>query len=191
VPQAAALALLSAPPQRAPAHPALQYYRSVFARRVAAAFPTGARVLDLSASFDGLAGAGPWDGAHAGPGVIDGADLSALGAELAGCLRPQARVLLCVPNRVPLPALVRRALRAEGAWRRGHWAGDAQWALGPAFIWNGASALGVLVPGGGQRHWIAEHPQAFAVLAAVERTLRRWPLLRSLGEYTVIEGRRR
>jgi hypothetical protein len=154
-------------------------------------FASRARVLDLAASFDGIAADGPWDGAYAGPGTLDSADLAELGGALAGCLRPDARVLLCLPGRLPLPALLQRALRARRRWRRGYTRGDAAWALGPAFAWKASFALGVLVPGAAQRDWIAEHPQTFAMLAAVEKPLRSWPLLRALGEYTVLEGRRR
>jgi hypothetical protein len=148
-------------------------------------------VLDLQAPLDGLAAQGPWDGAHAGPGVLDGADLRVLGPALAGCLRTEARVVLCLPGRVPLPALLQRALRARGAWRRGLSAADAAWVLGPAFAWSGASALGVLVPGSAQREWIAAHPLTFAALAALEQPVRPWPVARALGEYTILEGRRR
>jgi hypothetical protein len=37
----------------------------------------------------------------------------------------------------------------------------------------------------------ADHPQAFGLLAALERAVRRWPGLRQLGDLSVLEGRRR
>jgi hypothetical protein len=99
--------------------------------------------------------------------------------------------VLCLPGPHPLPALLQRALRGRGAWRRGVSLGDAVWALGPAFRWERVTALGVFAPGSAQREWILEHPQAFGVLAAIEKPLRGWPLLRGLGEYILLEGRRR
>jgi hypothetical protein len=172
-------------------NPALRFFSHAFERRVAATFAAGARVLDLRAPLDDLVAEDLWDGAHAGPGALDGADLVGLGAALAGCLRPEAPVVLCIPGRLPLPALLQRAFRARGAWREGHSAADATWAMGVAFEWRYSSAFGVLVPGAAQPEWIRDHPQTFGLLAALEKAVRHWPLLRGLGEYTVMEGRRR
>ena len=62
--------------------------------------------------------------------------------------------------------------------------------MGPLFTWTDAYALGVLVPDPTRETWVREHPQAFAVLAMIERTVRRWPGLRQLGDRLVLEGRR-
>jgi hypothetical protein len=173
------------------ANPAVQFFRAVFQQRIAATFPAEARVLDLAGPLDGLRSDRPWEGAHAGPGSLDGADLAALGTALAGCLRAEAPVVLCLPGPLPLPALLQRALRARGAWRRGRPAAEAARALGPEFVWTGSFAIGLLAPGAAQRDWIVEHPQTFGALAALERPLRRWPVARDLGEQLVLEGRRR
>jgi hypothetical protein len=190
MPLAADLALKDEAQTRS-ANPAVQFFRAVFQQRVAAIFPAGARVLDLAGPLDGLRAERPWDGAHAAPGSLDGADLGALGAALAGCLRAEAPVVLCLPGPLPLPALLQRALRARGAWRRGQPAVAAARALGREFVWTGSFGIGLLVPGAAQRDWIVEHPQTFGVLAALERPVRRWPLVRDLGEQLVLEGRRR
>jgi hypothetical protein len=58
-------------------------------------------------------------------------------------------------------------------------------------VWRRGFALGVLLPGRRQWAWTLEHPQAFGGLAALEKLVRAWPGLRSLGEITVLEGVRR
>jgi hypothetical protein len=67
---------------------------------------------------------------------------------------------------------------------------EARRALGPAFLWTDAFALGVVLPGPEHGAWAARYPQTFAALAAVEAVLRRWPILRGLGDHIVLEGRR-
>ncbi|HUG53524.1 MAG TPA: class I SAM-dependent methyltransferase [Vicinamibacteria bacterium] len=147
---------------------------------------------------------GPFDGAYSNFGALNHADLRAVGLALARALRPEAPVLLSLRGPWPLPAVLRRALTAEGARRRerpspgavplGSLAyptvREAQRALGPAFRWTGVSALGVLLPASGPGRWAADHPQAFGVFAALERGVRGWPVLRHLGDHVVLEGRR-
>jgi hypothetical protein len=50
--------------------------------------------------------------------------------------------------------------------------------------------MGVFIPPPGDT-WVIGHPQAFGVLAAIERALRARPVFRALGERIVLEGRRR
>jgi hypothetical protein len=68
---------------------------------------------------------------------------------------------------------------------------EARDLLGPAFVWRDLFALGVLLPDPSRESWVREHPQAFGVLAALEGCVRRWPLLRGLGDHFVLEGARR
>jgi hypothetical protein len=63
--------------------------------------------------------------------------------------------------------------------------------LGPELVWHRTFALGVLIPGPEHAAWACRHPQAFGALAAVEGLVRAWPVLRSLGDHIVLEGRRR
>jgi len=144
------------------------------------------------------------DGAYSNFGALNCSDLGAVSSALALSLRPGAGVLLSLLGPWPLPGLVRRALTGLGEPRRRHLprvAGvpvtvayptpaQARRALGPAFAWTDAFALGVVLPGPEHEHWAARFPQTFAALAAVEGLVRRWPVLRGLGDHFVLEGRR-
>jgi SAM-dependent methyltransferase len=148
---------------------------------------------------------GVFDGAWSNFGALNCADLAAFGEGLARVLRPGAPVLLSVMGPRPLPAALERALRGRGEARGRslprvggltvpvHHPGTRglRAALGPAFAWRRAYALGVLLPGPDHAGWAARHPLAFALLAALERTVRGWPLLRGLGDHLVVEGVRR
>lgn len=146
-----------------------------------------------------------FDGAYSTFGGLGGADLPRTGAALAAALRPGAAVVISLPGPWPLPAVIRRTLTGMGDPRRGPTPrvgrvqpalshptlAQARAALGPGLDWTDAYALGVLVPGPDQEGWVADHPQAFGMLAALERAVRRWPGLRQLGDHTVLEGRRK
>jgi SAM-dependent methyltransferase len=146
-----------------------------------------------------------FDGAYSNFGALSGADLPRTGALLAAALRPGAAVLISLLGPWPLPAVMRRALTGMGDPRRGPapriervplavsfpTLAQARAALGPGLEWTDAYALGVLLPGPDHERWVADHPQAFGVLAALERAVRRWPGLRQLGDHTVLEGRRK
>ena len=146
-----------------------------------------------------------FDGAYSNSGALGGADLPRTGAALAAALRPGAAVLISLLGPWPLPAVIRRTLTGVGDPRRGRTQGaghvpvavshptlaQARAALGPGLEWTDAYALGVLVPGPDHERWVADHPQAFGMLAALERAVRRWPGLRQLGDHTVLEGRRK
>lgn len=149
------------------------------------------------------AGSG-FDGAYSDFGPLNCATLGTVGEGLARALRSGAPVLVSAMGRWPLPGLVARSLaltgrprsespRVGGASVPARYLGPAELreALGPAFAWRDAFALGVLTPGPPQAGWIARHPLAFGALAAVERVVRRWPGLRSLGDHVVVEGIRR
>jgi hypothetical protein len=124
-----------------------------------------------------LGGLAPtFDGAYLGVGALEGADISRTGRDLAAALRPGAPVLLGLANPRSSPP----ARLSPREVRQG---------LGPAFRWRGAFAWGLLLPG--DAAWIRDHPQAFGLLAALERILRRWPGLRGRGEIVVLEGTRR
>jgi len=151
---------------------------------------------------EGVASLGDgFDGACSDFGALNCTALGAVGEGLARALRPGAPVLVSVIGRRPLPALLARPFgktRAEcprvGGLEvptRALTPGELREALGPAFAWCDAFALGVLVPGPPQEGWIARHPIAFGVLAALEGVVRGWPGLRNLGDHVVVEGRRR
>jgi ubiquinone/menaquinone biosynthesis C-methylase UbiE len=148
---------------------------------------------------------GPFDAAYSNFGALNCAELTAVGHGLAGVLKSGAPVLLSVMGPRPLPAALERALTARGEARgrslprvggvpipvhhptqRG-----LREALGGAFTWRRAFALGVLVPAPNHGAWAARHPIAFAALSALEAVVRGWPLLRGLGDHLVLEGVRR
>jgi len=150
---------------------------------------------DVASAGDGF------DGAYSDFGALNCAALGTVGEGLARALRPGARVLLSVIGRWPLPALVARPLVGARSARprvggievptRDLSPGELRDALGPAFAWRDAFALGVLAPAPPQEGWIARHPLAFGLLAALEGVVRDWPGLRNLGDHVVIEGVRR
>jgi hypothetical protein len=156
------------------ANPVRLLYRHGLEERGRRLFPAGGRILVLPRVSDE---AGPFDGAYAGPGALDGADLETVGRSLAAALRPGAPVLLCIARRRPGTASVSL--------------GEARARLGPGLRWSAAFGLGVLLPGEARDEWARRHPLAFGILAALESVVRGWPVLRGLGEYVALEGARR
>jgi hypothetical protein len=162
----------------------------------------GVRVVRL-AGREGLAAAGTgFDGAYSASGAPFGADLPSFAVALAAAVRPGGAVLLSLPGPWPLPALLRLTLTGVGERRRSHpmvdlprtrkcaTLAETRRAMGPLFTWTDAYSLGVLLPDPTRERWVREHPQVFAVLAMIERRVRRWPGLRQLGDQLVLEGRR-
>jgi hypothetical protein len=175
-------------------------FRHVLDERRRALFPPGARVLEIRSEAPQAEGA--FDAALSAPGVLDGVEVPWLASWLSRVLRPGAPLLLSVTNVRPLPALLALALTGRGEWRspratplRGGPGGssprDLREGLGPSFAWRGAFALGVLLPAAGHAGWAAERPQLFGLLAAAESLVRRRPVFRGLGAFTVLEGFRR
>jgi hypothetical protein len=117
-----------------------------------------------------------FDGAYGAVGALEGADLSRAGRDLAAALRPGSPVLLGLANPRSRPP-------ARPSPR------EVRERLGPAFRWRGSFGWGLLLPW--DAAWIPDYPQAFGLLAALERILRRWPGLRGRGEIVVLEGTRR
>jgi SAM-dependent methyltransferase len=164
-----------------------------------------ARVHVEERAAEDVASAGEgFDGAYSDFGALNCAALGSVGEGLARALRPGAPVILSVIGRWPLPALVARPFMGTGAARSRHprvgglevptrdlTPGELREALGPAFVWRDAFALGVLMPGPPQEGWIARHPLAFGLLAGLEGVVRGWPGLRNLGDHVVVEGARR
>jgi len=162
------------------------------------------RRFEVAGENAALAGSA-FDGAFASFGGLEGRDLRAAGTALAAVLRPGAPVLVALRGPWPLPATVRRLLTGAGEARRPRWPrltgaaappacltlAEARRALGPSLEWTDAYALGVVLPGPGEARWAAVRPQAFGLLAALDRLVRRWPGLRALGDHLVLEGRRR
>jgi SAM-dependent methyltransferase len=154
----------------------------------------GVRVVGIDAAENLDVAGSAFDGAYSTSGALSSADLPRTGAALAAALRPGAAVVISLLGPWPLPAVIRRTLTGMGDSRRGRACptlAQARAALGAGLDWTDAYALGVLVPGSDQERWVADHPQAFGMLAALERAVRRWPGLRQLGDYTVLEGRRK
>jgi len=148
-------------------------YRHVLDERARRLFAPGGRVMVLPRMLDEP---GPFDGAFAGPGALDDADLETLGRAVAAALRPGAPVLICIPRGRP------------GTGRLGP--REARARLGPGFAWSASFGLGVLVPGEAREEWARRHPQGFGMLAALESVVRRWPIVRAHGEYVALEGSR-
>jgi len=170
----------------------------------AAAARLAARGVRVASLDPARVSTGTFDGAFATSAPPDGAELIALGPALAAALRPGAALLLTLLGPWPLPALLRRTLTGAGERRRGQdpqtrrvarppahpTLGEARRALGPSFEWTDAYALGVLLPDAAREAWVRDHPQGFALLAMMERAVRRWPGVRQLGDRVVLEGRR-
>jgi hypothetical protein len=160
------------------------YFAHVAAERLRPRLAKGQRVLDFGDRVGRVAvhlwasgiavdrrGAGTYDGAFAE--VRDWGATRERARDLAGLLRPEAPVLVRLERR-PGQSVERVLLD-----------------LGPAFAWEGPSALGLLVPGEGLSGWAESHPHAFAVLAALEGLVRSWPLVSSAGREALLLGKRR
>lgn len=146
-----------------------------------------------------------FDGAYSDFGALNCADLQAAGRALARALRPGAPLVLSLMGAQPLPLLLERLLTGRGEPRGGRdprvggiavltdypSRGRLKRAFGPEFAWSSGFALGAVLPGPEHSGWATRHPQAFALLAVAESVVRHWPILRSLGDHNVIEGRRR
>jgi hypothetical protein len=173
----------------------LPLFRYAFQERLRAALAPPCRVLELGEGGEGafalrglgmevevrapgdLRALGPrFDGACAGPGVLKGVDLPRAGADLAQALRPGALVLLGLPSHRPSDPQGLAPAEVAGQ-------------LGPAFSWRCSFGFGLLLPR--EAAWMGRHPQAFGLLATLERIIRSWPGLRTRGEIVVLEGTRR
>lgn len=160
------------------------------------------RAAEELAGLGGSGGQAPFDAAYSNFGALNCAELHLTGAGLRRVMKPGAPLLVSIMGRRPLPAGLQRALTAQGTARGRtlprvaglpvpvHHPGFASLRaqLGPGFTWRRAYALGVLVPSPEHGGWAQRHPLAFGVLAALERTVRGWPLLRHLGDHLVLEG---
>lgn len=155
---------------------------------------------------EGLAALGRFDAALLDFGVVNCLDLPRAARGLGAALRPGAPlVLVTMPRLNPtwtLQALAarqpRRALarlRAEldvpvegGAVRTRYLGSRAVMrAFSPWFALEERAALGLLLPPPGTR-W---PPERLARLASLEGRVRRWPLLRELGDHLLLLLRRR
>ena len=144
-----------------------------------------------------------FDGVFSNFGALNCAHLPGVGRALAGVLRPGAPALFSVIGPRPLPGLVGQALtgrparstegpRVSGApvpFRALSFR-DLSRGLGTSFAWTSCAALGVVVPAPAHEAWARENPIAFGLLAAAERLVRSWPVLRGLGDHLLVEGRR-
>jgi SAM-dependent methyltransferase len=150
----------------------------------------------------------PFDGALSNFGGLNCvADLGAVGAGLAACLRPGATALLCVMG--PLvpwewawylgrrqPAKAFRRLRRRGvAWRgltiRYPSIGALRRAFGPWFRPRRVSAVGALLPPSYVEGWAARRPRLLERLDRWERRLETLPPLPWLADHYVLELERR
>lgn len=139
-------------------------------------------------------------------GVINCVNLGAAAAALAAVLRPGAPLLVVTMPRVA-PGFIASALvhgqlrRALGRLRpavavdvegiavttRYRNARDIALAFAPGFALEWREGLGLLLPPPGSR--VA--PAMLERLAEVEATVRRWPLLRDVGDHVLVVLRRR
>ena len=167
--------------------------------------PTHALLAEVGAAEDVGRLGGPFDGAYSDFGALNCADLRRVGEGLAAVLRPGAPVLMSLMGPRPLPHALKRLLTGRGE-RRGSAdprvsgtavearypdVGEVQDLMGRAFVWRDVFALGLLLPDPSHEAWVREHPQVFGILAALEGSLRRWPVLRGWGDHVVLEGARR
>jgi hypothetical protein len=182
-------------------------FRHVVVRRLESLFKTGGIVLDLASKSeegirllrrgidvrgrDEVTSLVRADGAFAGLGVLDGADLPAVGAILKDHLRSNAIVVLCLSGFRPLRLLVQRAFTGRQTQSPCPSLSESMVLLGDSLHWHDVFPLGVLLPDSAPDGWIEAHPQTFGVLAGIERLVRDARLLRTFGDYMVIEGRRR
>jgi hypothetical protein len=146
---------------------------------------------------------GPFDAAWIAPANVDQIDVAELGRWVASVLRPEAPVVCSIPGCWPLPALLERALRGTGDMPRpdrarvnggrAPCAPLASWreAFGPEFSWHLVRAVGVLLPSRPALSSAEEKALLLGWLAAVEHVVGSWPILRGLGERTLLEGVRR
>jgi ubiquinone/menaquinone biosynthesis C-methylase UbiE len=177
------------------------------ARRKAASvgLPPERVQFEVVAAEDVARCGGPFDAAYSNFGALNCADLPLVGHGLAAVLKPGAPLLVSLIGPWPLPATLQRALTGRGERRRGSlprvgglavapsYPGPAaaRRLLGEAFTWRCGFGLGIVVPDPDHATWAWRHPQAFGVLAGLERLVRRWPGLRNLGDHVVLEGLRR
>jgi SAM-dependent methyltransferase len=149
------------------------------ARRAAAAAGTGSRVrFEVRRAHELRLEDGTFDAAFVAPGALDGTELGALRQPLAAVLRAGAPVLVSVP--APRPAVARLGARQR-----------AQETLGLEFTWRRGFGLGIVLARDTSEAWAAARPQAFAVLAMLERAARDAAFLRDLGDHLVLAGMRR
>jgi hypothetical protein len=175
-------------PAKGDANPVARFHEHVLQERQGELFPPGARILDVGSDVR----EGRWDAGFASAEAAVRLGPAEVGRRLTAALPAGAPVLVAFPGAFPLPALLERVLRGTGeddGVRFG--TRDLRRALGTDLEWRRACALGVLLPGRRRWAWTLEHPQAFGLLAALEKLVRAWPGLRSLGEITVLEGVRR
>lgn len=183
---------IPAGPSAGDANPVERLFDFILDERRIALFPPRARVLDVGRDGTG----GPGGAAFAGPDTVARLGPEEVGRRVREWLPAGAPFLLAVSGARPLPAIFERALTAAGDWRprsaaaRSH-GGGLRDAFGPGLEWRGGFALGVLLPGRARAAWAAAHPLAFGLLAVGEELVRRWPIVRALGEITVLEGVRR
>jgi len=145
---------------------------------------------------------GPFDGAYSNFGALNCGDLAAVGRGLARVLEKGAPVLLSWMGPRPLPGVVRHGPRALRGGNRPRVGGvplavryptlrEVRDLMGPDFVWHDSFGLGVMMPAPEFPAWPVRHPGLLGVLAGLESVVRRWPLLRGLGDHLVIEGARR
>jgi hypothetical protein len=109
----------------------------------------------------------PVDVVYAFPDTLAGETPDGFGRDLASVLSERGLAMLTFDNQA--------ARRSPGALTHG---------LG----WRRLCALGVLIPGPERSAWATRNPQSFGLLAAVERIVRSWPVIRARGRYAVWLG---
>jgi SAM-dependent methyltransferase len=162
--------------------------------------PASLLSVEVRAAEDVAGIDGPFDGAYSNFGALNCGDLAAVGRGLARVLEKGAPVLLSWMGPRPLPGVLRHgALRGRNRPRVGGvplavrypTLREVRYLMGPDFVWRDSFGLGVMMPAPEFPAWPVRHPGLLGVLAGLESVVRRWPLLRGLGDHLVIEGARR
>ena len=133
-------------------------------------------------------------------GALNCVPLGTSSRTLAKLLGSGGRAVLSLMGRHPLPewfrnpvasAKRREAGSSSGSTDRQVWypgLGEILLALRPFFRVGGVEALGCVVPGPQYEAFARRNPLAFGFLASVEAFVRRVPVVRGLGDHTLIEA---
>jgi ubiquinone/menaquinone biosynthesis C-methylase UbiE len=157
-----------------------------------------------------LSGAAPFDGAFSNfSGLNCVRDIKKVVEDLAGMMKPNARVLICVSGRFclwelgwflgkGLPAKAFRRVRGsttariEGREFTVLYPTIRRWRsyFRPSFELRNVRAVGLFVPPTYAEPWARRHPGIVRGLARLDRVFGAWPALRGMGDHVLFEFER-